>query len=317
MTLTPYDNKFQNIWTMLARAKKSKRLSHAYLIIGDDLEILNAFSFKLAAHCTCISPHEDGKACGKCKICREIAEHSYPELQTLYPASKSRQIVVNDVRDFEHLIHLATPPERPKVGIIFDADRMNNQAQNAFLKTLEEPPDDVTLILVTSYPKNLLPTIRSRCQTISLLTNKQSYSQDLAESVIPLIENLKNDSGSAVALATAQGIKELLKSLFKNLEEEALAADSQSEQYEQELSKTARKQLEDMRAAQLNAEYLQKRQEVVNMIQTWFHQKHLLAYGVDDENIPNPELFNFASNSRASQLPPSKTEADQQLKIVD
>lgn len=302
---------------MLALAKARDRLSHAYLIIGDNVDLLEDFAFNLAGHCACISPQETGEACRQCQVCRGIAERKYSELHTLYPVSKSRQIVVDDIRDFEHRLHLATSPERPQVGIIFDADRLNMQAQNAFLKTLEEPPAGVILILATAYPRNLLPTIRSRCQTISLITNKQTYSSDLAEKLIPSLEKLRNASGSAVALAVSQRLKDVLKSFFAAAEEEAQARDSSAEQFEQDLSKTARKQLEDMREARIKSEYLQKRQELVDMIQTWFQQRYLLAYGVGLDNISNPELFDFASDDINSQVPISQEEADRQQEIVN
>jgi len=117
--------------------------------------------------------------CGECPACRKIAKGTHPDVVTLAEErvmakagrweprggrTPSKEIVVDQVRDLvDHRLSLRRFEGRRRVVVIDPADAMNAQAQNALLKTLEEPPDDTTLVLVSSSPDGLLPTIKSRC----------------------------------------------------------------------------------------------------------------------------------------------------------
>ena len=79
------------------------------------------------------------------------------------PESKSRKILVEQIRELEASLRLHATRAKVKFGVVYEADRLMPQAANAFLKTLEEPPDHSLLILVTALPQALLDTIRSRC----------------------------------------------------------------------------------------------------------------------------------------------------------
>lgn len=103
----------------------------------------------------------------------------------LRPQSKSRRIIVGDdgsevgtIRYLERMIHRTTAPGGFKLGIIVDAERMNAQAQNAFLKTLEEPPARTLLLLLTAHPAQLLTTIISRVIEIPLLPPAEARTFD-------------------------------------------------------------------------------------------------------------------------------------------
>jgi DNA polymerase III subunit delta' len=117
--------------------------------------------------------------CGACGPCRKIEKGNHPDVLVLAEEramakagrwepeggrTPSRDIVVAQIRDLtDHRLSLRLFEGRRRVVVIDPADAMNVQAQNALLKTLEEPPDDTTLVLVSSSPDELLPTIRSRC----------------------------------------------------------------------------------------------------------------------------------------------------------
>lgn len=123
-------------------------------------------------------PHPDDP-CGACTPCRKIAKGVHPDVllleeeRTMAKAGRweprggrapSKDIVVDQVRDMvDRRLALRRFEGRTRVVIVDPADAMNHQAQNALLKTLEEPPDDTALVLVASAPDALLPTIRSRC----------------------------------------------------------------------------------------------------------------------------------------------------------
>lgn len=107
-----------------------------------------------------------GDACGHCLSCRKAASGNHPDIITVAPAGRTRIIKVEAVEMMN-----GTTVYRPfeggrRIFIIEDADRMNEAAQNHFLKTLEEPASATVFVLVTANPRQLLPTIRSRCQSV-------------------------------------------------------------------------------------------------------------------------------------------------------
>ncbi len=167
---------------IIRRALVSDRTHHAYLLEGPEGVGKELTGRALAARLLCHGAERapDDDACGGCDTCRLFASGNHPDfhlidraLRKQHPersvrASKGLYLVVDLIRYF--LIEPAgmKPTQGTRrVFLIRDAERMNEEAQNALLKTLEEPPGAVCLILVTSSSSRLLPTIRSRCQNVS------------------------------------------------------------------------------------------------------------------------------------------------------
>ncbi|MFA6293641.1 MAG: hypothetical protein WC637_17775, partial [Victivallales bacterium] len=182
----------------LLSAKKASHLSHSFIIHSDDSTLSADFAIALAQAVSCPEPLESGDACGECPVCRQLDNRTYSELFTLAPVSKSRQILIGDdssqpdtMRWFQSRFHLkSVSGGGMKIGIVHDADCMNPQVQNCFLKTLEEPPPSSLLILLTPNPFTLLPTIRSRCQNILLLRNKSVYDPGKMKDLLPVLHRL-------------------------------------------------------------------------------------------------------------------------------
>src|SRR6185437_16261140 len=99
------------------------------------------------------------------------------EIFVAEPESKSRRIVIEQIRELEHALQMRASGGRRKVAIISDADRLQPQAANAFLKTLEEPPKDSLLLLLSALPEVLPDTILSRCIAIPLASNGEAQSK--------------------------------------------------------------------------------------------------------------------------------------------
>jgi len=165
--------------SIIRRALTSGRTHHAYLFEGPEGIGKQTAGQALAARLLCDTP-QDADACIQCQSCRLLAAGNHPDfhlihrgLHKFHPdrsirASKGLFIAVEVVRHF--LIQPATTTPslgRCRVFLIREAQRMNEQAQNALLKTLEEPPGQARLILVTASASRLLPTIRSRCQRVA------------------------------------------------------------------------------------------------------------------------------------------------------
>lgn len=146
----------------------------------------------------------------------------HPDLHVVMPESKSRRILIEQIRELEHLIHLRPSSAAKKVGIILDADRLQPQAANAFLKTLEEPPPDSFLILTTPNPGAILPTILSRCIGIPLRRAGSGGTPETAAVAALLEKHLGGgDLSLPSVLGLVRGIEALLQVQRERLQEEA------------------------------------------------------------------------------------------------
>jgi len=167
--------------SILRRALRSGRMPHAYLFSGPAGVGKETAARALAARLLCgdekLPPEAD--ACGRCPSCHLMATDNHPDFHLIYrglhrlhpdPAVRARRGLFLGVDLVRHFViePAGTRPThgRRRVFLFREAERMNEEAQNALLKTLEEPPGAACLILVTSSAERLLPTIRSRCQHV-------------------------------------------------------------------------------------------------------------------------------------------------------
>jgi DNA polymerase-3 subunit delta' len=149
--------------TILKRALANRTLAHAYLFSGEAGIGKKMTALALAAAVNCRTPGPAG-GCGECPSCRKVAAGGHPDVHLLVPDGE--EIKIDQIRQVQADLSLK-PFEGEKKTLIVDfADCMNPASSNAFLKTLEEPPGDAVIILITALPQSLLPTIRSRCQEI-------------------------------------------------------------------------------------------------------------------------------------------------------
>jgi len=148
----------------LRAAVRNRRLAHAWLFAGPEGIGKRSVAAALAAWMHCIAGGDD--ACGTCASCRQIAAGSHPDVQLIGVAAGKKEIGVDRVRELKRFMQLRPILGSTKIAIIDDAPLLTVAAQNALLKTLEEPPDHSLLILVANNPDALLPTVRSRCQRL-------------------------------------------------------------------------------------------------------------------------------------------------------
>lgn len=148
----------------LQRAVSDGRVAHAYLFAGPEGvgKKLAAVAFAKALNCAA-----GGAAGCECSACSRIDGRVYPDV-SLFEYEDKRVITVDNVRDeIERGIFLKPFESTYKIFIVDGAERMNASAQNAFLKTLEEPPPRSVIVLITGLPSMIMPTIRSRCRTVA------------------------------------------------------------------------------------------------------------------------------------------------------
>ena len=148
---------------------------HAVLLVGPAGVGKTTLALDLAAGLLCTADDPAARPCGACRACRLVASGGHPDLHRVGPEGPGRQVVIGGpgarVRGIRDLIaDLALLPVEggARVAVVEAAQRMNEDAQAALLKTLEEPPAGVTLILCADAEEPLLPTIRSRCARLRL-----------------------------------------------------------------------------------------------------------------------------------------------------
>ncbi|MDR2945376.1 MAG: DNA polymerase III subunit gamma/tau, partial [Candidatus Adiutrix sp.] len=132
----------ESVTAALETMMASGRLPHALLLTGPRGGGKNSLARALAAALNCASPEAGGGPCGHCPSCQKIAKDVHPDLRTLAPTGRSRQIKMEDVQTLRADMAFRPYEGRVKVFVIREADRLGNEAGNALLKTLEEPPPD-------------------------------------------------------------------------------------------------------------------------------------------------------------------------------
>src|SRR3989449_9744430 len=169
----------QDVVQLLQRSLERGRLAHAYLFCGADLAELEAVARTLAKTLDCEKPPRRGASglaldsCDACLSCRKIDSDNHPDVLWVRPESKLRVITIDQMRELMQTIHLKPAQAALKVAVIVAADRLNVQAANAFLKTLEEPPPKSILTLLTTDPQRMLETVRSRCLRLRFVTEAE------------------------------------------------------------------------------------------------------------------------------------------------
>ncbi|MEX0381730.1 DNA polymerase III subunit delta' [Spiribacter sp. 1M153] len=154
----------QRAWERFAASIEANRVPHAVLLGGPAGTGKRALAEAMAARLLCSQP-VDTRACDDCRDCRLRRAGSHPDYQIVEPAEGGSGILkIEATRALTEFSHHTSQHNRRRVVVLTPAEAMNRHAANALLKTLEEPPDGMVLILVSHQPGRLSATIRSRCQ---------------------------------------------------------------------------------------------------------------------------------------------------------
>ncbi len=234
--------------SVLAPRAAAGTLSHAYILAGPEGAVKSAA--QAVAQCMVCA----GKAppCGVCKGCRKAAKGIHPDIITVTPEA-GKDLTVGQIRDLRADAYVL-PNEAPrKVYLLQNAQKMNTSAQNALLKVLEEGPPHAAFLLLCDNPAALLPTIRSRCETVRVLGAEKAdddlarkggelaglllgsdpwaliawcvpYEKAKREDVLPILEQARASllayrtaKNTARAVSIAQGLGEVIAAGGRNL----------------------------------------------------------------------------------------------------
>ncbi len=243
------------------KAWRENRLAHAYLVSGVDAAGRLRFAERLIRSVN--------------RSDADSLDAMAPEgVHLVQPESKSRSIVIDQIRALEHVIHQRAVAGKQKVGVVVDADRMNQAATNAFLKTLEEPPAGSLLLLLTASPSLLLDTVLSRCIRVPLY-QPTSGPPERSEPESQLLAALAAHFSRELTPAAALALVRLHTALLGRAKEEiASAAESDRKKEASHYEKTtgADKWLrdrEDHFDALASANYLLHRATMLGVLTRW------------------------------------------------
>ena len=202
---------------------RNGRLPHAYVLVAPPRGAGGAFARRVCSLLLC----ERGPAaapCGECDGCVRAARGTHPDVRTLEPEKKSRVIGIDAMRGS----FLPWAAEKSfdggwKIGVVLFADRLNDASSNAFLKTLEEPPENTLFLLATDQPDALLPTILSRCQRLDLSTGRVPPAEPWRTRVAEALAAHSNASQLRVQ-ATAMRLHAIFEEI-RGLAEDAVRAE--------------------------------------------------------------------------------------------
>ena len=177
---------------VLRRSIRSGKTAHAYIFEGPSGCGRRKTALALMQALFCSEAGAD--ACGVCASCRKVAAGNHADIHIVEPLPDKRDISISQLRDVLRDLTMR-PYEAPRSACIIEpADRMNTNSANSFLKTLEEPPGNAIIILITENADMLLPTIRSRCQLVR-------FAPLSPEHIALLLELSGMDTGNAALLA--------------------------------------------------------------------------------------------------------------------
>lgn len=163
-----------DIYCRISETVKMNRLSHAYIIAGEENDALD-LGLYIARACNCISV--DKKPCGQCLPCRKINKSNHPDVSMIRVEGST--IGIDIIRQLQKDIYVKSYEGNKKIYIIVDGEKMTVQAQNCLLKVLEDPPGTGIIIITSSNYQKLIPTVLSRCQILKLNSQRELKNHHL------------------------------------------------------------------------------------------------------------------------------------------
>jgi DNA polymerase-3 subunit delta' len=260
----------------LRRAYEQNRLAHAYLISG---------------------PRGSGKQLLAAEVASlvngtkatDVFSSKAREIFVAQPESKSRRIVIEQIRNIEHALQMRASHCRRKVAIISDADRLQPEAANAFLKTLEEPPKDSLLLLLSGLPEALPDTIISRCIAIPLAPDDEDKNKPEEEKLVKLLQEATREQSWSIqhAYRLAQAFQRLLRLIREEIKGDAdEALRGEEARYQNSTDGVWLDEREGYYKALTESLYLQRRAGLVETLFAWWTDVLRSSSGVDRRELP-------------------------------
>jgi DNA polymerase III subunit delta' len=277
----------------LRRAHEQNRLAHAYLISGPAGSGKREIAAQLASVVNGIDPDQ-------------VFGGNARDVFLAEPESKSRRIVIGQIRELEHGLQMRTANGRRKVVIISEADRLQPQAANAFLKTLEEPPKDSLLLLLSAMPEILPDTIVSRCIPIPLAAGEDEPLPEESD-LVELLRTSANEKDWRVhhVYWISQGMQGLLTSIREEIKaENADALKREEARYRNSTDGVWLDEREDYYKALTESLYIQRRAALIEVLFKWWSDVLRTKTNVKHRDLPvaQTETAAIAQRLTASEI---------------
>jgi len=286
--------RYEKALELIELAHANGRLAHAYLIMGPPGSGKERLAIRMIEM---VNERDRAKGATSLEALRSSST------TVIGPESKSRRITVDAIRAVEHTLQMAAPSGITKFAVVKDADRMGPEAENAFLKTLEEPPQSSRLLLLTSRPEILLETILSRCIRVTL--SGSPVPAVFSEAERGFLEALRDHAakgrkGVSGALGLMSGFSAILKKEKAAITKEVEAAEkAEVAHYKNKTEGNYLKQREEYYKAMIEIEYLERRNRLIEYLVMWFGDAMRQQHG--SKHLDMPE-FAAATGVLASRL---------------
>jgi len=263
----------------LRRAHEQNRLAHAYLISGPPGSGKRHIAAELASTVNGTNP-------------RDVFSAKARDIFVAEPESRSRRIVIEQIRELEHALQMRAVNGRRKVAIIGEADRLQPQAANAFLKTLEEPPNDSLLLLLSAMPEALPDTVVSRCIAIPLAAGNEQVAMPQEAELVELLRGAANENMWSIenAYRIAQGVQRLLSAIREEIKaENAEALKAEEARYRNSTDGAWLDEREEYYKALTESLYIRRRATLIETLFEWWSDVLRARTDVDLRDLPAAE----------------------------
>lgn len=271
------------------------RIAHSYLVVGNPRTDGFAFARKVSSMLLCEEDPERAP-CGQCGACRRVDKGAHPDVLEIEPEKASRRILVGAMRPDgdnppgSRRFFLEWANEKSfeggwKVGVFLFADRLNEQAANIILKTLEEPPENTCFLLVTDRPDEILPTIASRCQRLDLATGRTPPAEPWRTRVADILSGHSPRSvlRTAATAARLSAVFDEIRAISEQENDAELHARASADP-----DHWAPPSKDDIKAMVKNREK-EKRAAVYQAMQDWY--RDIVVLSATPPGAPDPPLF--------------------------
>ncbi len=257
-------------------ALAADRLAHGYLVVGGLRDEALPFAREVLMRLFC---RGTVRPCRTCPACRQVQERRHADIVWIEPEKKSRVVGIDRVRDLQRVVYQTSFEGGWKAVVLVSADRVGEEASNAFLKTLEEPPPHCLFLLLTDTPQAVMATIMSRCQRIVLSSEAEAVPEPWHSELLGILGDPVPGDLSGALLRSGR-LERLLAALRKSIadEEEAAAEATEGEEVD-----------EDTLQARIEARYRGMRTMIVRGMLMWYRDILICVCGVGAEALYHPE----------------------------